>query len=267
MTNDIFTETLGKASRAREFLGKVIEEYGVENVIVANSFGKDSMVTYHLARNVNPNISCFSVMTKYKPAETFELIDRVIREWNLYKVPKDRTFPKDMMGKKPMIKIFKYRGSIPEKEYAQDPKRCCKRLKVIPTLEALKETGVKAWITGLRRTEGKTREEYKSVEEYSDDVVKINPLIGTPGFGVELFDWSELDVWKYTAVNRIPTNALYGEGYRSLGCEPCSGIGGESERSMRWKGTVKCGGECGIHTANMPESSLDRMMEGVKSNL
>jgi sulfate adenylyltransferase subunit 2 len=47
--------------------------------------------------------------------------------------------------------------------------------------------------------------------------VRIHPLL----------DWTELDVWKYIARERIPTVSLYydqGEGlrYRSLGCYPCT---------------------------------------------
>jgi len=44
-------------------------------------------------------------------------------------------------------------------------------------------------------------------------------------------------------------NQLYGKGFRSLGCEPCTRVTNEEdERAGRWIGTSKCGGECGIHT-------------------
>ena len=47
----------------------------------------------------------------------------------------------------------------------------------------------------------------------------------------------------------MPVNPLYAEGYRSLGCAPCTKIAqGADERAGRWIGTSKCGGECGIHT-------------------
>ena len=50
-------------------------------------------------------------------------------------------------------------------------------------------------------------------------------------------------------LNGVPVNPLYAQGYRSLGCGPCTKIAqGADERAGRWIGTSKCGGECGIHT-------------------
>ncbi len=70
--------------------------------------------------------------------------------------------------------------------------------------------------------------------------MKINPIL----------DWSEVDIWRYTAIFGIPVNPAYRNGYRSLGCAPCTYLGKDSdtERAGRWHGTNKCGGECGIHT-------------------
>ncbi|MEK9148938.1 MAG: phosphoadenosine phosphosulfate reductase family protein, partial [Candidatus Desantisbacteria bacterium] len=68
---------------------------------------------------------------------------------------------------------------------------------------------------------------------------KLNPIL----------IWKEREVWQYLALNNVQVNPLYAEGYRSLGCEPCTKITHEEdERAGRWVGTSKCGGECGIHT-------------------
>ena len=47
----------------------------------------------------------------------------------------------------------------------------------------------------------------------------------------------------------------YKKGFRSLGCEPCTVLikDTEPERSGRWAGTSKMGGECGIHTMHKNE--------------
>ena len=69
--------------------------------------------------------------------------------------------------------------------------------------------------------------------------MKLNPIL----------IWHEREVWQYLALFGVPVNPLYAEGYRSLGCEPCTRIStGADERAGRWIGTSKCGGECGIHT-------------------
>jgi phosphoadenosine phosphosulfate reductase len=81
---------------------------------------------------------------------------------------------------------------------------------------------------------------YQEVERIGT-LTKINPILL----------WTELDVWRYLAINQIPMHPWYFEGYRSLGCAPCTSkvLDDEPERAGRWKGTSKCGGECGIHTA------------------
>ena len=121
------------------------------------------------------------------------------------------------------------------KIYHVDPDLCCNLLKVEPTREAVKD--LDAWITGLRNTEGRTRKDYQEVERRGD-IMKINPILR----------WTEADVWRYMAIHNIPVHPWYVRGYRSLGCEPCTAMGGEEERDGRWMGTPKQGGECGIHT-------------------
>ena len=121
--------------------------------------------------------------------------------------------------------------------YLTDPDLCCSLLKVEPTKEAVKN--LDAWISGLRKDEGYTRTDFKEVEE-NKGLFKINPIL----------DWTELDVWRYLAISNVLVNPLYAQGYRSLGCAPCSRIVEDSdpERAGRWQDTSKCGGECGIHT-------------------
>ena len=70
-----------KIRQAKELIGYAIENY--PNVAVACSFGKDSMVTVHLARQVDPHIKVFSVMTPFKPRETFEYLKLMNRKMNL----------------------------------------------------------------------------------------------------------------------------------------------------------------------------------------
>ncbi|HIC49620.1 MAG TPA: phosphoadenylyl-sulfate reductase, partial [Dehalococcoidia bacterium] len=64
-----------------------------------------------------------------------------------------------------------------------------------------------------------------------------------------LADWSEEQVWEYVKTNDVPTNALYKQGYTSIGCAPCTRPiePGEDTRAGRWwweSDTLK---ECGIH--------------------
>ncbi len=70
-----------KIEQAKELIEQAISDY--PNVAVASSFGKDSMVTIHLAREVDPKIKIFSVMTQYKPKETLEYLRLMNEEMNL----------------------------------------------------------------------------------------------------------------------------------------------------------------------------------------
>lgn len=208
-----------KVDRSLALIDEAYKKFG-DGLVVANSLGKDSVAVWDLAKKVSPKIRGFIVTTRFKPQETIK-------------------FMNEEVAKYPELKIFKSDIQIPDKLYETDPDRCCDLLKVGPTRQAIKEMKVKCWVTGLRCTEGRTRTDYKEVEERDKGLIKLNPIL----------IWKEREVWQYLALYQVPVNPLYGAGYRSLGCAPCTRITNEdNERAGRWIGTSKCGGECGIHT-------------------
>ncbi len=208
-----------KVDRSLGLIREAYEEHG-DGLVVANSLGKDSVVVWHLAKRVSPDIRGFVVTTRFKPKETVEFMEREVERF-------------------PELKVFKNDEPIPDELYKTEPDRCCDVLKVQPTRQAIEEMHVSCWVTGLRCTEGRTRTEFQEIEERDKDLIKLNPIL----------IWHEREVWQYLALNGVRVNSLYAKGYRSLGCEPCTKISaGGDERSGRWVGTSKCGGECGIHT-------------------
>jgi phosphoadenosine phosphosulfate reductase len=208
-----------KVERSLGLIEQAYREFG-DALVVANSLGKDSVAVWHLAKRISPKIRGFIVTTRFKPAETKE-------------------FMKHEVTRFPELKVFSNDVKILDKLYERDPDRCCDILKVKPTRQAVKEMGVKCWVTGLRCTEGRTRTDFKEIEERDVGLIKLNPIL----------IWYEREVWQYLAINKVDVNPLYAKGYRSLGCSPCTKIAqGTDERAGRWIGTSKCGGECGIHT-------------------
>jgi len=208
-----------KVDRSLALISDAYEEYG-DGLVVANSLGKDSVVVWDLAKRVNPAIRGFIVTTRFKPAAT-------------------KAFMSDVVARYPETRVFKNDTEVPEALYATDPDQCCDLLKVQPVRQAIEEMDVTCWVTGLRCTEGRTRTDYLEVEERDEGLLKLNPVLL----------WHEREIWQYIALRRVPVNPLYGGGFRSLGCEPCTRIStGANERDGRWIGTSKCGGECGIHT-------------------
>ncbi|MBI4647636.1 MAG: phosphoadenylyl-sulfate reductase [Bacteroidia bacterium] len=208
-----------KVERSLSLIDEAYSEYK-DNLVVANSLGKDSVAVWDLAKKISPKIRGFIVTTRFKPKETIQ-------------------FMQETVAKYPELIIFKSDVKIPDELYKTDPDKCCDLLKVIPVRQAIEEMNVKCWVTGLRCTEGRTRTDYLEVEERDTGLIKLNPIL----------IWKEREVWQYLALNNVKVNRLYGEGYRSLGCAPCTiKTGEDNERAGRWFGTSKCGGECGIHT-------------------
>ncbi len=70
-----------KVRHAKQLIEEAIRDY--PKIAVACSFGKDSMVTIHLAREVDPNIDIFAVMTRFKPIETFDYLRKMNQRMNL----------------------------------------------------------------------------------------------------------------------------------------------------------------------------------------
>ena len=208
-----------KVDRSLRLIEQAYQEYG-QGLVLANSLGKDSVAVWHLAKRVSPDIRGFIVTTRFKPPET-------------------KQFMKEEVARYPELQVYENDAEIPDQLYATDPNRCCDILKVEPTRQAIDQMQVKCWITGLRCTEGRTRTDFQEIEQRDEGLLKLNPIL----------IWHEREVWQYLALHKVDVNPLYIEGYRSLGCGPCTKISTDpDERAGRWIGTSKCGGECGIHT-------------------
>ncbi len=245
-----------KVKKSEEIIRKVVDEY--DQIAVASSFGKDSMAVVHLARRVDPDIPIFSVMTPFKPEDTFSYLVRMDNEMKLdvtvYMVAKEA--PRFLRDNGLEVKLlasdnFEKRCREVMREYDKPiyevfPDECCRLLKVEPMREAVKD--LDAWITGLRRSEGSTRTDVKEIEYRG--LTKVNPILS----------WGEDDVWQYLHANNIEPHPWYlkrfpdGKRIRSLGCEPCTipVYDSQPERAGRWPlcGEKK-GGECGIHSCNL----------------
>lgn len=208
-----------KVERSKGLIREAYARYG-DSLVVANSLGKDSVAVWDLAKRVDPGIRGFIVTTRYKPKETVQFMNETVVAY-------------------PELKVYKNDVDISKNLYETAPDLCCDILKVKPVKRAIKEMNVKCWVTGLRCTEGRSRTDFEEVEERDKGLIKLNPIL----------IWKEREIWQYLALYGIKANPLYAEGYRSLGCEPCTRITtDDNERAGRWIGTSKCGGECGIHT-------------------
>ncbi len=115
---------------------------------------------------------------------------------------------------------------------------CCRVRKVAPLGKAL--AGKSAWVTGLRAAQSVTRSAVQALE-YDEKyrLLKINPLAA----------WSDAELAEYVTAYRIPVHPLYAQGFKSIGCVPCTRAvtEGEDIRAGRWWWENPEHKECGLH--------------------
>lgn len=248
---------LMKNATATEILTVGIEAAGGP-VSLACSFSLEDVAIIDIAHKSGLNLGVFALDTGRLNEETYEVADAIVER---YRIKIEWYFPRheDVEQLERSEGLFSFRESL-EKRSA-----CCGIRKVEPLSRALKE--LKGWVTGMRREQSVTRSDLKAIEvddlnggilapkngisaltklssaeqpqKTSSNLLKINPLI----------DWSEEQLNSYTEEQRLPKNRLYSEGYRSIGCAPCTRAVQpcEDARAGRWWWENPEHKECGLH--------------------
>ncbi len=184
-----------------------------------------------MAVRVLPSIRVFTIDTGRLPPETHQMIATVTSR---YGIPVDIVTP-DAAEVEAMVSRHGrdlFFDGVPQRML------CCELRKVRPLDSYLKRTGATAVLAGLRRSQSETRSAVPRVDE-SGALVKISPLA----------DWTKAQVDSYMREHDVPVHPLYGRGYASIGCSPCTRAiePGESERAGRWWWEENAAKECGIH--------------------
>ena len=125
---------------------------------------------------------------------------------------------------------------------------CCDVRKVHPLKQALQ--GAAGWIVGLRADQSRERSSVRLAGwDPQHRLVKISPL----------FDGSREQVAAECERLGVPVNALFSQGYRSIGCAPCTRPirPDEEERAGRWWWEADETKECGLHLG--PDGRLIRV--------
>jgi phosphoadenosine phosphosulfate reductase len=201
-------------------------------VSLACSFSLEDVAVIDIAHNAGLPLGVFAIDTGRLNEETYEVAEALAER---YRLKIDWYLPRhgDVEKLERAEGLFSFRESL-DKRLA-----CCAIRKVEPLSRAL--TGLSGWVTGMRRDQSITRSDLKAVEQDAlhGGIIKINPLI----------DWSEEQLLAYTEEHRLPRNRLYGMGYRSIGCAPCTRAAreGEAARAGRWWWEDPDNKECGLH--------------------
>ena len=129
-------------------------------------------------------------------------------------------------------------GELGMRDSLEKRQLCCKVRKVFPLREALHHKS--EWITGMRADQSVTRAGLPVLEWDEDNgLIKINPIA----------DWTDGDLDGYIRQHGIPLDPLYGQGFKSIGCAPCTRAvqPGEDIRAGRWWWEKSECKECGLH--------------------
>lgn len=201
-----------------EVLSWAFERYS-PSIAASSSFQTQSLPLLHMISKVCPQLPIVFIDTGFHFPETLAFRDRLVERFDL----------------RLEIVAANDRGSKAEPLYRRDPDLCCLKNKVEPFLAARR--GLAAWVSGIRRDQTKERRGVQEVEELSDGTVKVCPLAL----------WSEVEVREYSARHDLPAHPLDGQGYASIGCQPCTlpTLDPQDPRSGRWAGQGKA--ECGLH--------------------
>ena len=198
----------------------------------ASSLAVEDMVITDVIAREQLNIGVFTLDTGLLHQETLDLLDNLAKTYPHLHITRFHPITSDA------ARYVAENGKFAFYESIELRRECCHIRKIEPLNRALQ--GADAWLTGQRREQSATRTALPFAEQdQSRGIDKYNPI----------FDWSETDVWAYILVNNVPYNALYHQGFPSIGCEPCTRQvkQGEDIRAGRWWWESKESKECGLH--------------------
>jgi len=216
-----------------EILRWGLERYG-EQCAIAFS-GAEDVVLIEMATRLDLRFRVFTLDTGRLHAETHEFLDEVSRRYGV-------EIEAQMPDATQLSDFVRSKGT--NSFYRDGHQECCALRKVAPLARAL--SGFEAWVTGARRDQSPpTRSELPVILEDTlhkgakGCLVKLNPLAS----------WTADQVWDYIREHDVPYNALHDQGFRSIGCAPCTRVtdADQHPREGRWWWESPEARECGLH--------------------
>jgi len=207
----------------KALIAAVLRDYA-GRVAVTSSFGAESAVLLDLVAQVDPSAPVIFLDTGELFDETVEYRYALERKLGLSNVIVVRPTDEDRKAAEDL--------------WQTDADRCCELRKVRPLAKAV--AGFDVLIDGRKRVHSAERGALPTVQQ-AGDVLKVSPLA----------TWSEDHIEAHFVARALPRHPLVAQGYRSIGCWPCTRPTkpGEPARAGRWAGSAKT--ECGIHTVSL----------------
>ena len=195
-------------------------------IVMSSSFGAQAAVMLHLVSRQRPDIPVILVDTGYLFAETYRFVDELTERLSLnlkvYRNPVSPAWQEARYGK-----LWE--------QGLEGIERYNLMNKVEPMQRAMKELGARAWFSGLRRQQSRSRQG-REILELKGGRLRVHPIV----------DWTDRDVYKYLKACDLPYHPLWEQGYVSIGDWHTSSklVDGMEEEDTRFFGLKR---ECGLH--------------------
>lgn len=210
---------------AQALLAEAITHHWPGEIALVSAFGAESAVLLHMVAAIDAATPVLFLDTGRLFGETLRYRDRLARDLGLTDLRVLRPDPAAVAAVDPGRTAWR-----------DDPEGCCHVRKVAPLDAGL--APFRAWISGRKRFQGAARAALPLLETAAGKV-KLNPLA----------TWSARQLADYMDLHGLPRHPLVADGYRSIGCLPCTDRvrPDEDARAGRWRSLAKT--ECGIHLA------------------
>ena len=218
------------ASSPQEVIALSTRELFDGRIAVVSSFGAESAVLLHMISEIDPATPVLFLDTGKHFRATLDYRHDLVDRLGLLDV-------QDILPLEENVKADDPFGALS----MTDKDRCCFIRKVEPMARAV--APYDAWMTGRKQFQASTRNALPVFESVGPRI-RINPLARM----------SADDLRAYARVHDLPVHPLTMQGYRSIGCMPCTRpvSDGEDQRAGRWAGSEKT--ECGIHLTGLTDS-------------
>lgn len=221
------------------------QQFG-DGLAMSSSFGAQSAVMLHLVTRILPDIPVILIDTGYLFPETYRFAEKLRQRLGLnLQIFQSPISPARMEA---------LEGRLWE-QGLDGMNRYDQLRKVEPMSRALTELGVKAWLSGIRASQTKTRAALRVLEPVGGQpkgLWKIHPIL----------KWSSKQVHEYLKLHDLPYHPLFDQGYVSIGDTHSTRpiLAGEDERAGRFGGLKT---ECGLHLPETQEENESREASGL----
>ncbi|MBC8125566.1 MAG: phosphoadenylyl-sulfate reductase [Gloeobacteraceae cyanobacterium ES-bin-144] len=217
--------------RAGERIRQLYERLG-DRLVATTSFGMQAAVMLHLIHEHAPKIPVVFIDTGFLFPETYRYAEELTSMLNI-----------DLRVYQPTVSAARIQalwGDLWD-QGKEGADRYSLLTKIEPMNRALIETGADVWLSGLRRSQSKTRVDRPFVEQ-QNKTLKAYPIL----------DWADAQVDLYFHQNNLPRHPLAEKGYLTMGDWHSTRPAEKGDvESSRFNGEKY---ECGLH---LDSSSAD----------